>query len=275
MRSASAGRALAEEPWDGFTLRCFGTFTVSSAEGAVALTGVRPVALTVLRILAVHAGHPVHRDALVSALWTDLPESASLHNLHVAVSNLRHRLERFLPGRSRELLARQGQAYLLAPGNGAVSDLQLFDLRLADAKGCRRAGDRTGEAHALRAALDLYTGEVLPGDGPADWVVPIREHYRLRAAGAASELAGLELSRERAAAAVAAAQRSIEIDQWRDSSWQVLIAAHEMADQPAEAHRARQEYAAVLGSLGIGAITRGPIRPEATKASPGRVVRTA
>ncbi len=263
--TAPATRAIPTRRHPGeLAITCFGTFAVTGAEGTRSLTGVRPVALTVLRMLAVQAGVPVHRDAFVEAQWPGLSEQSAHHNLHVSVSNLRHGLEALVPGRSRELLARQGRAYVLAPGEETVTDLQRFDGRLAEATRCRRAGERTGQAEALRAALALYVGEVLPGDGTAEWVVPVRELYRLRAAGAAAQLAALELSRERTAAAVAAAQRSVQIDPWRDSSWQTLIAAHVQAGEPAEAERAAQEYAAVLASLGIRTM---PVR-QAPVASP-------
>ncbi|WP_156996659.1 BTAD domain-containing putative transcriptional regulator [Knoellia aerolata] len=258
-------------PWGGLALRCFGTFAVTARDGAGSLAGVRPIALTVLRMLAVQAGSPVHRDVIVEAQWPELREQPALHNLHVSVSNLRRGLETLVPGHSRELLARQGQAYVLAPGEEAVTDLQRFDRLLAEASRCRRAGERTGQGQALRAALGLYAGEVLPGDGAAEWVVTVREHYRLLAAGAAAQLAQLELSREHSAAAVAAAQRSVQIDPWRDSSWRTLIAAHAQAGEPAESERAKQEYAAVLASLGISTMPLGPAHAAPVAAQPRAV----
>lgn len=268
--------------WGGLAVRCFGTFAVTAPHAAGSLTGVRPVALTVLRMLAVQAGSPVHRGLILEAQWPELREQAALHNLHVSVSNLRHGFDALVPGRAREVLAREGQAYVLAPGEEAVTDLQRFDLQLAAASRCRRAGDRIGQARALGAALVLYAGEVLPGDGAAEWVLGVREHYRLLAAGAAAQLAELELSREHTAAAVAAAQRSVQIDPWRDSSWQTLIAAHAQAGEPAESERAKQEYAAVLASLGISTAALSPASaiPAANRpreASGGRAsgIRTA
>ena len=209
------------------------------------------MALTVLRILAVNAGRPVHREVLIDALWGDLPESAALHNLHVSVSSLRRHLEPLLPGHSHPLLARRGQAYVLAPGSVPVTDLQDFDRHVREARTCHHAGDRTGQSAALRAALSVYAGDVLPGDGPAEWVVAVRDRYRLAAAEAAARLAELELARHRPAAAVDAAHRSVQIDPYRDASWQLLIRAHLGAGQPVEAERTKQEYAAVLAELGV------------------------
>ena len=245
-------------PWGGLGLTCFGEFMVSRG-GQTTCLPVRPVALTVLRILAIHAGSPVHRDVFVEAQWADLPGPAAQHNLHVAVSSLRQGLEVIVPDCSRLLIARQGQCYVLAPGSEPVTDLQRFDLRMAEATQARRAGDRTGQIYALRAAVDLYVNEVLPGDGAVEWVLAPRGCYRLAAAGAAARLAELELSRDRSEAAVTAAQRSVEIDPCRDSSWRTLISAHLKAGEPAKAERAKREYAAVLASLGISTMPQDPL----------------
>ncbi|HEX2705323.1 MAG TPA: BTAD domain-containing putative transcriptional regulator, partial [Candidatus Lustribacter sp.] len=253
--------------WSGLTLTCFGEFSVTAHGRSVDLAGVRPVALTVLRILAAHAGTPVHREVIVDALWGELRETAALHNLHVAVSSLRQGLESVVPGRSRQLLARQGQAYVLAPGTERITDLQRLDAHLAAATRCRHAGDPTGQIQALREAIDVYVGVVLPGDGAAEWVLAIRDRYRQAAAGAAARLAELELGRECAAAAAAAAHRSLQIDPWRDASWHALILAHDRAGEPAEAERARQEYAAMLDSLGVRTMARPPARPAAVTPS--------
>lgn len=255
--------------WAGLRFTCLGDFAVLTPGGPSDLPGLRPTAQTVLRILAVNAGRPVHRELLINALWADLPEPAALHNVHVSVSSLRHHLEALLPGRSHLLLARRGQTYVLAPGPVPVTDLQLFDRYVRDARTCRHAGDPAGQAEALRAALALYAGDVLAGDGSAEWVVPIRERYRLAAAEAAARLAELELARERAAAAVDAAHRSVQIDPYRDASWQLLIRAHLQAGRPVQAERAKHEYAAVLAELGV------PSVPSTSSMPPGHAGVTA
>lgn len=269
-----------DTPLDGdLGLTCFGAFAVTRG-GRPTVVVVRPVALTVLRILALHAGSPVHRDVLVGALWADLRESASHHNLHVAISSLRQGLEEVVPGHARQLVARQDQCYVLAPNGEVITDLQRFDLRLAEATQARRAGDRLGQISALRAALDLYVDDVLPSDGLAEWVLAVREGYRLAAAGAGARLAELELSRDHTGPAITAAQRSVQIDPCADVSWRTLIAAHLRAGEPAKAERAKQEYAEVLASMGIGTLPRDPTaqsaarmnRPSGTR--PRRTIRT-
>ncbi|MEI2732804.1 MAG: BTAD domain-containing putative transcriptional regulator [Dermatophilaceae bacterium] len=283
-RAGETTRHTLAEPEPTLTMTCLGDFQLRLDGRPVDLSRIRPVAQTVLRILAVHAGTTVHREIVVTALWGDLREGAALHNVHVAISSLRQLLGTLVPGRARTLLARTGQAYALAPSGPPLTDLQAIDARLAQATRCRLAGDRTGHVDALREVLDGYVADVLPADGSAEWVLPTRERYRQTVAEAATTLADVELRRGRFDAAVHAATGGVRIDPWRDATWRVLIAAHDAAGAPAAASRARQEYAAMLESLGVASVATpnrtaaGAPRPAPTVAAkaarpPG--VRTA
>jgi DNA-binding SARP family transcriptional activator len=175
-----------------------------------------------------------------------------MHNLQVAVSSLRGLLEPGKRGRDSRLLVRDGEAYLLALGEGSDTDLHAFDRAVDDAARARLGGGGDdAAAAALRRAVALYRGDVLPEDGPAEWVIGVRDRYRLRAAEAAAALAELELRRGDAAAAAAAASRSVHIERWRDGSWRTLIEAYRRAGDVAAAERARRAYGAVLASLDV------------------------
>ena len=132
-------------------------------------------------------------------------------------------------------------------------DLADFDRTIHDASLARSAGDNDAAAEELRRAVQLYTGEVLPEDGPAEWVSATRERYRLRAAEAAASLAGLELHLGNPADAAAAATRSVEIDPWRDESWRTLVETFRRLGDPAAAERAQRRYDLILNSLGVPA----------------------
>jgi DNA-binding SARP family transcriptional activator len=91
----------------------------------------------------------------------------------------------------------------------------------------------------------------MPEEGPADWVVTTREHYRLRAAEAAGVLAEAALATGDPRAAAEDAERSVAIDPFRDASWRLLVDAHIRAGDVAAAERARRAYQDVLASLGV------------------------
>lgn len=233
-------------------IRCFGRFSVAADGAEVDLSRVRPQARTVLRILALHAGRPVHRDRLAGELWADLDTPSALHNLQVSVSSLRRALQAGgSAAETRQPIVRQGEAYSLVLNSGSTFDLSDFDQAIHDATVARSTGSSEQAAVKLRQAVGLYAGEVLPEDGAAEWVADARERYRLRAAEAAASLANLELSFGDNAAAAAAAVRSIEIDPWRDESWRTLIGIYRSSGDPAAAERAERRYTSMLKALGV------------------------
>ncbi|MFJ8579973.1 BTAD domain-containing putative transcriptional regulator [Micromonospora sp. NPDC093277] len=244
------------------TVRCFGRFRVCLHGEPLNWSPLRPRARAVARILAMHAGRAVHRDRLLDWLWPDTDPATATRTLHVALSSLRRFLDTHLPAGDREtLLHRDGDAYLLAlPADGWCD---VTEFRRALERASRRGSTRDPRAlDDLRAAVDAYTGELLPEDGPAEWVVAERETVRRQAADAAARLAEAAL-REAADAgvavrgagsvepAVAMAARCVEIDPCHDAGWRLLIAAHDQAGNAAAAEHARRRYADVLVSLGL------------------------
>jgi DNA-binding SARP family transcriptional activator len=234
-------------------VRCFAGFEILTDGAEPDLGGVRPRARALLRLLALHAGHPVHREVIAEAMWPQLDLTAALHNLHVCVSGLRTALEPGVARGASRLIVRDGDRYLLALPGSSLSDLREFDAGTAAADVAYAGGDPEHAIEELELALAVYVGEVLPEDGPTEWVLPHREHYKARAAEAAARLGRLHLEQHRPDQAAAAARRSIDIDAFRDASWRLLIAAHQAAGNHAGAAGARRSYADVLASLGVAA----------------------
>lgn len=232
-------------------LRLFGGFGISVDGQPADLSGIRPLARTALRLLALHAGGGLHRERLADLLWPGLPPARAAHNLQVAIASVRSALQPEVAGRDSKILVRQGDSYIIVLSDGSSSDLCTFDGLLDAARHARTSGDDAGAVEALGAALALYRGEVLPEDGSAEWAATARDRYRLRAADAAGQLAEIELGRHNVEAAVTAATVSTGIDPWRDASWRVLIRAHEQAGDRAAAVRAQRHYTEMLNSLDV------------------------
>ncbi|GEA89767.1 hypothetical protein CCE01nite_37160 [Cellulomonas cellasea] len=241
-----------------FEVRCFEEFRLLASGVPLGLSRIRPRARSLLRLLALHTGRLTHREQLADTLWGELDPAAALHGLQVALSSLRTLLGS--AGVTATLIVRDGDAYGLVLPEGSSCDLLVFDGALAAAARARSGpGDPGRAAGALRAALDVYTGDLLPEEGPAEWVVPAREQYRVRAAEAAATLAALELARGDAAAAAAAATRGVEIDPYRDDAWRTLIEASRLAGDHATAGRAQRRYDEVLAGLGLPPTAGGPV----------------
>jgi len=238
------------------SIRCFGGFSLAIKGRPVDLTTIKPRARAMLRLLAVHAGNPVHREVLQAAFWPDADAETGARNLHVAVSSLRSWLEPGVGRGGSSLVLREGDAYRLAIQADAEVDLVQFSKALAAARVARLRGGVDAVVTHFQQALELYAGELLPEDGPAEWVIEPRERFRAGALEAAQGLAELLLKQGDPAAAANACATGLWVDRLHDPLWKLLIQARELAGDPGAASRARRDYARVLEELGLTASSR-------------------
>jgi DNA-binding SARP family transcriptional activator len=142
----------------------FGPVTVRVGGEIAELRGPQPRA--VLARLALAAGDVVSTDRIIDDIWAAEPPPKALGALQVHISNLRRVLE---PQRARRSPARvlvsSPPGYALRLPVDAV-DSWRFEALLRDAA---LAGDPVSRAGMLRAALDCWTGAVLPEFADADW----------------------------------------------------------------------------------------------------------
>ncbi len=225
-----------------------GGFTLDVDGHRVPLDGAKPRVRSLLRLLAVHAGSPVHREVLQEALWPDADATAGARNLHVALSTLRRWLDEVAAPPGGLLVERDGDAYRLAVSSDEV-DVGRFDEALAAARAAEAHGDQP--IAALSTAIELYGGDLLPEEGPSEWAVARRDHYREAAVEAARALAEASLIAGDTATAVRACRFGLELDRYQDALWRNLIEARESAGDAGAASRDRREYAAVLEGLGV------------------------
>jgi DNA-binding SARP family transcriptional activator len=191
----------------------------------------------------------VHREVLLESLWPDATPEGGTRNLQVAVSSLRHVLGRALGNPPPLHVERNGDAYRLAVTAGTSVDLVEFDQAAAAARGARASGDAPAAIAALERMLDLYIGDLLPEDGPAEWVVGVRERRRWEAAGAARMLAEYLLEQDNPGSAARACEWGLLVDPYQDALWRLLISAHEHVPNPLAAGKARRRYQEVLQGL--------------------------
>jgi DNA-binding SARP family transcriptional activator len=169
----------------------------------------------------------------------------------VAISALRRVLEPASARGGSRLLVREGDSYRLALPDPAASDVTEFDAARTAARQAVVAGDVPRARVALERARVLYRGDLLPEDGPAEWVVKSRDQLRLQAVELASVEAGLALEAGDTAGAAAACVWALAIDPYQDGLWRQLVRAHEDAGDSAAAYRAGQDYERILGELGL------------------------
>ena len=226
---------------------CFDAFELVIDDAPVDLSVVRPRALSVLRLLALHAGRPVHREVLMESLWPDVDPDAALHSLQVAVSSLR----KVLPDRPSPGIARQGDAYQLEMSPDAFCDVRSFQVWLASAASALSRGEQRGAFDAAVRATDVYRGDLLLDEGPAEWVVGAREALRLdmvRACTIAGEAAmKLGLPQE----ATRMSERGLAVDRYADALWRIQIDSLEQSSDKASAERVRRSWQEMMDELGV------------------------
>jgi DNA-binding SARP family transcriptional activator len=214
----------------------------------VDLTDLKPKARELLRFLVLYAGRPLHRERLIEQFWPDGDPASGLRGLQVAMSAIRRGLADAGAGALAPL--RQGDAYVLPALGPDRSDLVAFHGALVAAGRDGAAGRPDDAARHLDDALQRYRGDLLPEDGPAEWVVGPREEVRGAAADAALALARLGAEQADHGAAAQACERGLRIDPYRDELWRLVIDAYDRAGDTASAGRARRAYADVLHDLG-------------------------
>jgi ATP/maltotriose-dependent transcriptional regulator MalT len=227
-------------------LACLGEFRLSVAGVPVDWRSLRPRARFLLMRLAMVHGRAVHRERLVDDLWPDATLAAGIRSLQVAASSVRQCL--VAAGLPEGAVRREADAYALhLPGS--VDQLQQFE-RLVRQAGRDDASGRTHEALRCRLeALDLYAGDLLPEVGPAEWVVSERERLRVGTARVGAEAARLAYELAEFETAVGAAERSLQLDPFHDSSWSLLAELHDQLGDPSAAEMTRREHARVCADL--------------------------
>ncbi|GIG41159.1 BTAD domain-containing putative transcriptional regulator [Cellulomonas phragmiteti] len=238
-------------------VRCLGDFRLDAAGRPVATSALRPQHAALLRALALAAPAPVHRDRLVEWFWPGrLPERGQ-HSLQVAVSDVRRVLDATSPG-AGVVLRRVEQGYALGVEGCTVHDVRRVEGALRAADVALGRGDEGAALAALRDAVETGSAELLPQDGPAEWVVGARERVRAGVVRACATLADLLAARGDASGAVAAVRRGLALDRFQDDLWRRLVSGLVVDGRPAAAAAARREYAAVLRELGVAAPTPTP-----------------
>jgi DNA-binding SARP family transcriptional activator len=234
-------------------IRLLGGYSLAMDGRPVDLGVVRPRVRALLRLLSLNAFRPIHHETIEAALWPDVDAAAASRNLHVAVAALRRAMEPTAGRGEFQLVRREGDAYRLAlPANSRV-DLAAFEQALTAGRAAREHGDAGQARRFFEEALDAYRGELLPEDGPAEWVVERRERCRLAAVEAAEALAELLLDAGEAEAAARVCARGLRIERYHDPLWRLLIRAREAAGDQGAALRARRSYNEMLADLGVEA----------------------
>jgi len=235
-------------------MRCFGTFRLTMGGEVVDDSTLRPRGRSLLRLLAARAGRPVHREYILAALWPDSSTKAGLRSLQVAVSSIRMLLSGY---DTDATVAREGEAYRLDLGAEADVDVVSFEAAYGEVRSAGSAGRRP-EAAALLDIIQWHRAALLEDEGPAEWVVNLREEYQMRAVDAAVELASQWLDAGRPRDAARVCEWALLADHYRDDAWRTLREALAADGDLAASEHARVRYHQMLEGLGLTPGTGAP-----------------
>jgi DNA-binding SARP family transcriptional activator len=190
----------------------------------------RNKAKALVKLLALARGKRLHREQLMDVLWPDLAPEAAAANLRKAVYFARRAL-------APEHLALRDEMLRLEAAHLWV-DVDAFEL--------------AAEAGDLRAAVELYGGDLLPEDRFESWTVERRDQLHARFARRL-----LDHARELEAAgdpdgATAALERLAVADPLSEEAVMAVIRAHALAGQRHLALRWYRQFEARLDEeLGV------------------------
>lgn len=161
-----------------------GGFRVSVGSRVIEGAGWRSrKAAGVIKLLALAPEHRMHRERVMDLLWPDLDPKSASNNLHYVLHIARRTLDE-KPGASARYLRLRDDHLELCPESPLWIDVEVFEEAASAAR-------RSTEPAAYRAALDLYAGDLLPGERYESWVEGRREELRRSRLSLLVELARL------------------------------------------------------------------------------------
>jgi predicted ATPase/DNA-binding SARP family transcriptional activator/DNA-binding CsgD family transcriptional regulator len=164
-----------------------------------------------VELLCLARRHRLHRERIADLLWPDLEAKPATNNLHRALHSARRTLAPVpSPGADRYLEFR-GALLALCPETPLWVDVEAFERAAAAAR-------RRQETSAYRWAIELYTGELLPGDRYEPWVEERRRGLREVYLGLLVELAALYEEQEEPGPAIETLQEVLDHDHCREEA---------------------------------------------------------
>ena len=242
-----------------------GGFSVSVGDRKVAEGAWRlRKAASLMKLLALAPGHRLHRERAMDLLWPDLGLRAASNNLRQTLHVARRTLHPDPEIASRYLSA-GGEQLVLCPHGQVWVDAVAFEEAVNTAR-------RSKDPAAYRAAIELYSGELLPEDRYEEWAEGRRQELRQTFLSLLVELAGLYQERgaeEDLAPAVQALQRVLAEEPTNEEAHVGLMRLYASSGRSGEALR---QYGWLTEALfsGLGAEPSASTRSLREEISAGR-----
>ena len=204
-------------------------------------------AASLLKLLSLAPGHRLHRERVMDLLWPEAGKKAASNNLRQTLHVARKILHPD-PEIASRYLSVSGEQLLLCPHGRLWVDAEVFEEAANTAR-------RSKDLSAYRAAIELYSGELLPEDRYEEWAEDRRQGLRQRFLSLLVELARLYVERgteDDLALAVQALQRALAEEPTNEEAHVALMRLYALSGKQGEALRQYVRLSEAL-SGGLGA----------------------
>ncbi|MDQ6822244.1 MAG: hypothetical protein M3076_18205 [Actinomycetota bacterium] len=215
-----------------------GRFRVAAGETTVNEAAWRlRKARGLVKLLALHPGHSLHREQAIEALWPDSDPAAASNYLRQAL---------FVARRALDSCGENGAARILLAHDlvTLVSDRLWVDVEAFEAAAAE--AERAPSVARHRAAIEIYGGELLPEDRFDEWATSRREALRERHLALLVDLARLHEEADDWAAAVTELQRALLDEPLHERAHRELMRIYALTGRR---QRALAQFQLLRGSL--------------------------
>jgi predicted ATPase/DNA-binding SARP family transcriptional activator/DNA-binding CsgD family transcriptional regulator len=221
-----------------------GGFSVSVGEHKVEEGAWRlRKAASLIKLLSLAPGHRLHRERAMDLLWPESGKKAASNNLRQTLHVARRTLHPD-PEIASRLLSVSGEQLLLCSQGQLWVDVDALEEAADTAR-------RSQDPSAYRAAIELYSGELLPEDRYEGWAESRREELRQRFLSLLVELARLYEDRaaeEDLTAALQALQRALAEEPTNEEAHVGLMRLYALLGRQGEALRQYGRLSEALSS---------------------------
>ncbi|MHB1318970.1 MAG: AfsR/SARP family transcriptional regulator [Anaerolineae bacterium] len=203
--------------------RLFGGLEVTTAVGIVDEEGWRKrKARLLFLILLLKQRQDVPRDVLLERLWPDMDEEHAKRNFYVTWSTMKRALACGGPPSAAKLLV-QCTGGVCRITRHVRTDLDDFDEALASLRAAAASDDADVVLSAARRLVEIYRGELLPGDVYEEWFTEVRERTKHDFCDAMMAAASIAEAHSEAEAALLFLRKASAADAWREDVYQAMM----------------------------------------------------
>jgi DNA-binding SARP family transcriptional activator/CheY-like chemotaxis protein len=180
-----------------------------------------------IKILITRRGENVSVEELIECLWPGTDVNTQVANLGAIISNARMTLEPDLPrpGDSHFIL-RAGANYVFNTMGNVEVDVEQIRRLVSEGRQHERHAESEEALKAYEAACALYQGDFLPDDRSQRWSIQERNTLQALFTTALNRIADIHAADNQLDLAIKAANRSLQIDAYNESTYRRLMRYH-------------------------------------------------